>query len=113
MGTVLAALDFPGATDELKGCYADKALLRVVEISPPRPVIHLAVPRDYGFRVCDAWNSEEALRPFEQNPEFRKALSEWRPPRADGAGLRNTQSRLAGVGYADLSVSGRGGQSWR
>lgn len=75
MGTVLAALDFHGDTEALKECY-DKVIHRVVEISPARPIIHLAVPRDYGLMVCDVWDSEEVFRTFQQNPEFRRALSE-------------------------------------
>ncbi|MBS4730325.1 hypothetical protein MSM1_19020 [Mycobacterium sp. SM1] len=74
MGTVLAALDFRGDTDQLKACY-DKALLRIVEISPARPLIHLAVPRDYGLMVCDVWDSEDALRAFRQNAQIREAIA--------------------------------------
>jgi hypothetical protein len=73
MGTVMAVLDFHGDTEALKACY-DKALHRVVDISPARPVIHLAVPRDYGLMVCDVWDSEDALRRFQENPEIAEAI---------------------------------------
>ncbi|MEB3022116.1 hypothetical protein [[Mycobacterium] crassicus] len=74
MGTVMAALDFHGDTKTLKECY-DKALRHIVDISPARPVIHLAVPRDYGLMVCDVWDSEDAMRAFEHNPEIAKAIA--------------------------------------
>ena len=32
------------------------------------------LPREYGFMVADVWSSEEALRAFEQNEEFRQVL---------------------------------------
>lgn len=74
MTTVLAALDFHGDTKALKECY-DRAIRRVVEISSARPIIHLAVPRDYGLMVCDVWDSEDALRTFEQNTEIAEAIA--------------------------------------
>ena len=45
-------------------------------MSSARPLIHLAVPREYGFMVVDVWSSEEALRAFESNEEFRRVLRE-------------------------------------
>ena len=47
---------------------------RVVAASSARPVIHLAVPREYGFMVVDVWSSEEAMRAFEGNEDFRRVL---------------------------------------
>lgn len=73
MGTVLAVLDFTGDTEDLKSKY-EEALRQVVAISPARPVIHLAVPRDYGLMVCDVWDSEEALQRFRDNAEIAEAI---------------------------------------
>lgn len=67
MGEVLAAFDFRGDTNALMAGY-DKVILRVVEISSARPVVHFAVSREYGLMVCDLWESDEALRTFKQNP---------------------------------------------
>lgn len=73
VGMVLAALDFPGNAEELKSCY-DEALRRMVDISPARPVLHIAVPRDYGLMICDVWDSEEALQKFRENPDVIEAI---------------------------------------
>lgn len=73
MGTVLAVLDFDGDTESLRASY-EEALRRVVAISSARPVIHLAVPRDYGLMVCDVWDSEDALQRFRENPEIAEAI---------------------------------------
>lgn len=73
MGTVLAVLDFHGDAETLRPAY-DKALERMVQISPARPIIHLAIPRDYGLMVCDVWDSEEALKRFRENPDVLEAI---------------------------------------
>ena len=74
MGTVLPVMGFRGDTDLLKGCY-DKAGRHIVEIAPARPVIQLAVPRGDGLMVCDVWESEDALRVFEQNSKIRDVMA--------------------------------------
>jgi len=73
MGSVMAVFDFHGDSDELAARY-DAAIHKVVAVSSARPVIHLAVPREYGFMVVDVWSSEDALQAFEQNEEFRSVL---------------------------------------
>ena len=75
MSAVMAVLDFHGDSAELAARY-DKAVHQVVAVSSARPLVHLAVPREYGFMVVDVWTSEEALRAFDENPEFRRVLHE-------------------------------------
>jgi hypothetical protein len=75
MGSVVAVFDFHGDTDDLAARY-DVAVRKVVAISSARPVVHLAIPREYGFMVVDVWNSEEALSTFERNEDFRRVLAE-------------------------------------
>lgn len=75
MGRVPAAFDFRGDSDVLLACY-DKAILRVTRVSSARPMIHPAVPRDYGLVVCDVGETDEAPRSLEQNPQFRTAVAE-------------------------------------
>jgi hypothetical protein len=72
-GPVTAVFDFHGDTDELAACY-DVAVRRVAEVSSARPVVHIAVPREYGLMVVDVWSSFAALEVFESNEEFRAAL---------------------------------------
>ena len=60
MSSVMAVFDFHGDSDELAARY-DTAIHQVVAVSSARPVIHLAVPREYGFMVVDVWSSEEAM----------------------------------------------------
>lgn len=75
MTTVLTVLDFHGDSQELKASY-DKAVLRIADISPARPMIHFAAPREYGLMVCDVWDSEEGLKTFQQNPQIAKVIAE-------------------------------------
>jgi hypothetical protein len=75
VSAVMAVLDFHGDSAELAARY-DKAVHDVVAVSSARPIIHLAVPREYGFMVVDVWTSEEALRAFDENPELRRVLRE-------------------------------------
>ena len=75
MGSVVAVFDFHGDSDDLAARY-DQAVRKVVAVSSARPVVHLAVPREYGFMVVDVWSSEEALTAFQQNEEFRQVLAE-------------------------------------
>jgi hypothetical protein len=41
-------------------------------VSSARPLGAPRGPREYGFMVVDVWTSEEALRSFDENPEFRR-----------------------------------------
>jgi hypothetical protein len=66
VSSVMAVFDFHGDSEELAAQY-DVAIHKVVAVSSARPVVHHAVPREYGFMVVDVWNSEDALRSFEQN----------------------------------------------
>ena len=79
MSTVMAVFDFHGDTADLTARY-DKLLNRVVEVSSARPVIHLAVPREYGLMVCDVWDDEAVLRAFVDNPDFHRVLEEFGMP---------------------------------
>ncbi len=72
---VIAVFDFHGDTEALAAQY-DEVLRKVVAISSGRPIVHLAVPREYGFMVLDVWDSEAALHAFEQNPDFRRVIAE-------------------------------------
>ncbi len=71
----MAVLDFHGDSADLAARY-DRAVHDVVAASSARPVIHLAVPREYGFMVVDVWTSEPALRAFDENVEIRRILRE-------------------------------------
>lgn len=73
-GPVMAVFDFRGDTVELTARY-DVAVRRVAEVSSARPILHLAVPREYGLMVLDVWSSLAALEQFEGNEEFRAALA--------------------------------------
>jgi len=75
MSSVMAVFDFHGDSSDLAARY-DDAIHRVVAVSSARPVVHLAVPREYGFMVVDVWNSEEAFRSFERNEDFRAVLAD-------------------------------------
>ena len=72
---VMAVFDFEGNSDELAAAY-DEVLRKVVAISSGRPIVHLALPREYGFMVIDVWGSEDALHAFEQNPDLQQVIAE-------------------------------------
>lgn len=71
--TTMAVFDFIGETDELIHSY-DELLDDVVAVSSARPLIHLAVPREYGLMVCDVWDTEDVCRRFLENSEFFAVL---------------------------------------
>jgi hypothetical protein len=71
---LMAVYEFHGDSAEMAQRY-DTVLSRVVAISSGRPMIHLAVPREFGFMVVDVWSSESAFRTFDANPEFREVLT--------------------------------------
>jgi hypothetical protein len=75
MTSVMAVFEFHGDPEELATRY-DDAIHKVVAVSSARPIIHLAVPREYGFMVVDVWSSQKALEVFEQNEDFRQALQD-------------------------------------
>ena len=70
---VMAVFDFHGDSEQLARAY-DEVLRKVVAVSSGRPVVHLAVPREYGFMVVDVWTSAEAFAAFAANEEFRRVL---------------------------------------
>jgi heme-degrading monooxygenase HmoA len=72
---VMAVFDFHGDSDDLAERY-NQVLGQVVALSSGRPIIHLAVPREYGFMVVDVWDTEAAFRVFERNPDFRRVLAD-------------------------------------
>jgi hypothetical protein len=71
----MAVYDFEGDSTELAARY-DDVLRKVVAVSSGRPVVHIAVPREYGFMVVDVWNSEDALSTFRKNEDFGRVLRE-------------------------------------
>jgi quinol monooxygenase YgiN len=73
MSYVMAVFDFKGDTADLEARY-DALIDEVVAMSPARPIIHLAVPREYGLMVADVWTDEAALRAFANNPRFQEIL---------------------------------------
>ena len=73
MSSVMAVLDFHGDSEDLAARY-DKAVHDVVATSSARPLIHLAVPREYGFMVVDVLTSEQVLRAFVESDEIRRVL---------------------------------------
>lgn len=72
---VMAVFDFHGDSAHLAPLY-DAVLRDVAAVSSGRPLVHLAVPREYGFMVVDVWNSTEAFAAFERNEDFRRVLRE-------------------------------------
>jgi hypothetical protein len=75
MGCVMAVYDFHGDSQQLAERY-DDVLRKVVAVSSGRPMIHLAVPREYGFMVIDVWSDEAALATFQKNEDFQRVLRE-------------------------------------
>lgn len=71
----MAVFDFHGDSDQLAALY-DDVVHKVAAVSSGRPVIHLAVPREYGFMVVDVWTSAGAFGAFEKNEDFRRVLRE-------------------------------------
>ena len=71
----MAVWDFRGDTADLAARY-EASLGDVIEMSTARPLIHLAVPREYGLMVCDVWTDEDVLRQFSDNPRFAEILAE-------------------------------------
>lgn len=71
--SIMAVFDFHGEPAELTPLY-DEVLRKVVAVSSGRPLVHLAVPREYGLMVVDVWSSAEAFEAFERNEDFRRVL---------------------------------------
>jgi hypothetical protein len=62
--SVIALFEFHGTTEDMAAGY--DVLHKVVAVSSARPVIHLAVPTEYGLMVIDVWNSKEAFTAFRE-----------------------------------------------
>jgi hypothetical protein len=75
MGLTMAVFDFHGDSSDLLASY-DEVLDKVVALSSGRPIVHLAVPREYGLMVADVWDSEPALDAFINNDDFHRVLAE-------------------------------------
>lgn len=73
--SVLAIFDVSGDTQELLERY-DKAMPRITEVSPTKPLAHVCTPSADGIRIFDVWESVETLQDFSQNPRFVEALQE-------------------------------------
>lgn len=65
-----------GDSEELRQRY-DDVLNHVVDVSPARPVVHLAAPVADGFRVWDLWSNEQIAHQMVENPAFREKLEEF------------------------------------
>lgn len=72
----MATFTWTGDTSELRGRY-DRVLEHVVEVSPARPLVHLASDIDTGFRVIDVWDNEQVCRAMVDNPAFKETLAEY------------------------------------
>jgi hypothetical protein len=72
---VLAIFTVKGDTQDLLARY-DRAMARIIEVSPARPLSHACVPTDQGFRAYDVWESREVLQDFAENSLFRQTLAE-------------------------------------
>ncbi len=72
---VLATFTVKGDTEELLG-RLDAAMPRIVEVSPGKPLSHVAVPSAEGIKIFDVWESEKMLGDFAQSPDFHQILQE-------------------------------------
>lgn len=75
MSNVIVSFHWRGETKDLEERY-NRVLDKVVEVSPARPLIHLAVRCDDGFRVYDVWTDRDVARAMFDNPAFRERLAE-------------------------------------
>lgn len=71
----LVTFHWPGDSADMQARY-DRVLEQVVAVSSARPMVHLAVPVDDGFRVYDLWSNEEIARRMLDNPDFQARLAE-------------------------------------
>lgn len=73
--TILAIYTVEGDPADLQTRY-DRALPRIVEVSPASPQVHLCTTFESGLRIFDVWESAEQLEDFAANPGFRQALAD-------------------------------------
>ena len=101
---MLAIYHWQGVSEELRQRY-DAILHHVVDLSPARPLVHLAYSVDDGFQVVDVWTDENICRAMVDNPGFRELLEEHGLGHADIA-IRPVQgARLAGFPIADVPLN--------
>lgn len=88
MSNVIVAFHWVGDPADLEERY-NRVLGEVVEISPARPLIHVAVRSQDGFKVYDVWTDEGIARRMFENPAFQEKLTEF--------GLGNAEITLESV----------------
>ncbi|HHV21884.1 MAG TPA: hypothetical protein GXZ30_10185 [Propionibacterium sp.] len=74
--TFMVTFHWKGDTEELQERY-NKVLSHVVDVSPARPIVHLAAPVADGFKVYDVWTSEQVARNMVENPAFQQKLKDF------------------------------------
>ncbi|MDO5499926.1 MAG: hypothetical protein Q4F67_09630 [Propionibacteriaceae bacterium] len=72
----LVTFHWVGDTAELQERY-NGVLEHVVEVSPARPLVHIAVPADDGFKVYDLWTDAEIAHQMVDNPAFNLKLADF------------------------------------
>lgn len=65
-----------GDSAEMQEHY-DGVLEHVVNVSPARPLVHLASQVHDGFQVIDVWTNEQVARNMVENPAFREKLQDY------------------------------------
>lgn len=73
--TILAIFTVEGEPAELQARY-DRAMPRIIEVSPGSPQAHVCTTFDGGLRIYDVWESAEQLEDFASNPGFRTAIAD-------------------------------------
>lgn len=73
---VLVTFHWKGDTAELQERY-NQVLQHVVDVSPARPLVHLAAPAEDGFRVFDVWTNDELAHRMVENPDFNLKLKDF------------------------------------
>ncbi|WP_432557899.1 hypothetical protein [Granulicoccus sp. GXG6511] len=74
--TTLVTFHWKGDSAELQERY-NQVLSHVVDVSPARPLVHLAAPVADGFKVFDVWTNEDIARKMVENPAFNLKLQDF------------------------------------
>lgn len=72
---VLAIFDVKGDSADLLRRY-DRAMPRIMDVSPAKPLSHVCCASPEGLRIFDVWENAAALQAFAENPKFRAAIAE-------------------------------------
>lgn len=72
----LVTFHWIGDSAELQQRY-NEVLDHVVEVSPARPLVHIAVPVADGFKVFDLWTDAEIAHKMVDNPAFNLKLEQF------------------------------------